>query len=126
MTEEPKLTVFYDGSCPLCTREIGFYKRLGEGAPVDFIDISQSSGAVVAPGLSRADAMKRFHVLRPDGGMSSGGPAFAHLWAALPRLAWIGRVLQRKPFPCLLDGAYTIFLPLRPLLQRLARAVERR
>jgi predicted DCC family thiol-disulfide oxidoreductase YuxK len=125
-TDHRNLTVYYDGSCPLCTREIGLYKRLGETAAVDFVDISQTTEALVAPGLTRDDAMKRFHVMRPDGRLSSGGPAFAHLWAALPRLAAIGRVLQRKPFPCLMDGAYTIFLPLRPILQHLARALDRR
>ena len=61
--------------------------------------------------------MRRFHVMLPDGRISSGGIAFAHLWAALPRLRWLGNLFKRKP--CVIDAAYTVFLPARPLLQRL-------
>ncbi len=119
MTDGTKLTVFFDGSCPLCQKEIGFYRGLNHAEAVAFVDISRTVDAVITPGLLKADAMRRFHVMHPDGRISSGGPAFAHLWSRLPRLRWIGRVLLRKPFPCLLDGAYTLFLPMRPVLQRL-------
>ena len=126
MTEPTKLTVFYDGSCPLCIREIGLYRTLRGADALAFVDISQSPDAIVAPGLSKEAAMRRFHVMRPDGRISSGGPAFAHLWAALPGLRWLGRIFLIKPMPCVLDAAYTIFLPMRPSLQRLARRLVRR
>jgi predicted DCC family thiol-disulfide oxidoreductase YuxK len=126
MTEPHKLTVFYDGSCPLCVREIGLYRSLKGADALAFIDISRCADTIVVPGLSKDAAMRRFHVMRPDGRISSGGPAFAHLWAALPRLRWLGRLFLVKPMPCVLDAAYTIVLPLRPSLQRIARRLFKR
>jgi predicted DCC family thiol-disulfide oxidoreductase YuxK len=126
MTDATKLTVFYDGSCPLCAREIGLYQNLKGADALTFFDISQCPDAQIAPGLSKEAAMRRFHVMHPDGRISSGGPAFAHLWAALPNLRWLGRFFQRKPWPCVLDAAYTVFLPARPFLQRVAQKALKR
>lgn len=119
-TGAPTLTVFYDGSCPLCIREIGFYRRRQGADAVAWVDVSKAQ-ANVAPGLSCSAAMARFHVQRPDGALVSGGRAFAELWAVLPAFAWIGRLFRSGPLGALLDLAYRASLPLRPRLQRLAR-----
>jgi predicted DCC family thiol-disulfide oxidoreductase YuxK len=119
--DTPTLTVFYDGSCPLCTREIGFYRRRQGADAVAWVDVSTAAQADVAPGLSCSAAMARFHVQRPDGALVSGGRAFAELWAVLPAFAWAGRLFRSGPLGALLDLAYRAFLPLRPRLQRLAR-----
>jgi predicted DCC family thiol-disulfide oxidoreductase YuxK len=126
MTDPTRLTVFYDGACPLCMREMGFYRGLQGADALAFVDISQCADGDIVPGLSKDAAMRRFHVMHPDGRISSGGPAFAHLWAALPRLSWLGRFFKAKPWPCVLDAAYTLFLPARPLLQRAARRIFKR
>jgi predicted DCC family thiol-disulfide oxidoreductase YuxK len=112
------LTVFFDGACPLCAREIGLYRRARGAGDINWVDASRSSEAEIAPGLIREDALRRFHVLHADGKLTSGGRAFADLWAALPGLAAIGRQFQRWPLSVLLDGAYRLFLPVRPWLQR--------
>ena len=114
------LTVFYDGSCPLCLREISFYRRAQGAEKLRWIDVSGTEG-VVTEGLSCQQAMQRFHVLEADGRLVQGGAAFATLWAALPRWRWLGVLFLRQPFRTLLNGAYLAFLPIRPHLQRLAR-----
>ena len=53
----PALTVFYDGSCPLCRREIDFYRRRRGAARIDWLDISGLPEGEVAPGLSRCAAL---------------------------------------------------------------------
>ena len=75
----------------------------------------------VAPGLSRADAMRRFHLRTPDGTIVSGGAAFAELWAALPAFSWAGRLGRLPGIRWLLEGAYRVFLPVRPVLQKILR-----
>jgi predicted DCC family thiol-disulfide oxidoreductase YuxK len=116
------LTVFFDGACPLCANEIAFYRRSRGGEDIRWVDASRSTNAEIAPGLRREDALRRFHVLHADGKIASGGRAFADLWAALPGIAWIGRQFQRWPLAVLLEGAYRLFLPIRPWLQRRLKA----
>lgn len=119
--------VFYDGSCPLCSAEIDVYRKCRGADGIDWVDVAaDGSGDTVAPGLSRADALRRFHMRRDDGTMVSGGAAFAELWASLPALARAGRMARRWPFRVLLDGVYRLFLPLRPGLQTLLRRRRQR
>ena len=117
--EAPTLTVFFDGACPLCTKEIAFFGRCRGADQVRWVDVSRATEREVAPGLSREQAIKRFHVLHPDGRITSGGRAFAELWAVFPGWAMVGRASRRGPLAVVLDIAYRLFLPLRPWLQRL-------
>lgn len=116
----PTLTIFYDGACPLCAREIAFYRRRKGAERLRWMDVAQlAPDQDVAPGLARADALARFHVMDAQGKLISGGRAFAEIMARLDGFRIIGRVLRREPLASLLDGAYAVFLPLRPRLQRL-------
>ena len=119
--EADRLTVFYDGACPLCRREIDFYRRRKGAQSLDWVDVSRCAGETAAPGLSKAEAMARFHVKRADGRLASGGLAFAQLWAALPGFRPLGLVLQCPPLAWLAERGYRLFLKLRPRLQALAR-----
>jgi predicted DCC family thiol-disulfide oxidoreductase YuxK len=122
MTTQPdaKTTVFYDGSCPLCRSEIGFYQRQRGADGVSFVDVSACEFALVAPDLSKADAMARFHVRDGDGKLVSGAGAFATLWTVLPTFSLVGRIANLPGIRHGLEAAYRAFLPLRPWLQRRA------
>ena len=119
---QSKPTVYYDGSCPLCSREIGFYQRQQGAADVEWVDVSVCTNAEVAPGLTKDAAMARFHVRAADGHLVSGAAAFATLWLALPSLQLAGRLASLPGIRHGLDAAYVAFLPLRPWMQRRARA----
>jgi predicted DCC family thiol-disulfide oxidoreductase YuxK len=112
------LTVLYDGSCPLCRREIGMYQRTEGGETVAWCDVSLPDAA--QHGLTREAAMARFHVVDADGALKSGAEAFIALWLSLPRWRWLGRIASAPPLPWVLEGMYRAFLPVRPWLQRLA------
>ncbi|MBS28135.1 MAG: DUF393 domain-containing protein [Alphaproteobacteria bacterium] len=119
MDRDLGVTVFFDGACPLCAREIAFYRRRRGGDAIEWFDVSQRDPDAIAPELTRARALGRFHVRTGDGRLVDGGEAFAHLWAALPGFRWLGRVGQRQPFRWCLDRLYDGFLLVRPRLQRL-------
>lgn len=108
-------TVYFDGSCPLCIREIGFYQRQRGADAIDWVDVSDNSFCMTD--LSCTEAMARFHVRDEDGKLYDGGTAFARLWKELPAFKWIGAVLVLPGFRHVLDVAYNLFLPLRPKLQ---------
>ena len=115
----PDLTVFYDGSCPLCQREIAIYRRGDTSASIRWTDISTCSSEALPEGLSRKDALARFHVQRADGALISGAGAFAELWAHTPGFRWVGQMARLPIIQSALDHAYNIFLGWRPALQRL-------
>ena len=118
--------VFFDGSCPLCTTEISTYRKCRGADEIDWVDVAVGGAGArdenIAPGLMRTDAMRRFHMRRADGEIVSGGAAFAELWTALPAFSWAGRIGRQRPVSLLLEGAYRLFLPVRPLLRKLLRS----
>ena len=116
-----KLTVFYDGECPICTREIGFYQTCEGANDIEWQDITQCESSEVYPGLSKENALARFHVLTNDGRLMSGGPAFAQMWRNLPRFRWFGAFFSIPPIAWVLDRIYDFLLLVRPRLQRLFR-----
>ena len=114
----PVLTVFFDGQCPLCRREIGFYQGCRGSDRINWVNVADWATHQSVAGLTKQAALARFHVQTADGQLVNGGTAFAHLWFALPAfriLGWIGKI---APIAWLLDRAYDRFLVLRPFIQR--------
>ena len=122
MAHSEKLTVFYDGACPLCEREIEFYRRRKGAEAIAWVDVSRAADDEVAPGLLKEQALARFHVMKAGGALVSDGRAFAELWAALPAFRLVGRIARTGPLGWILDRVYGVFLRLRPRLQALAGA----
>ena len=102
-------TVFYDGACPLCRREIAHYRRLRVADRLAWVDISNDQATLDAHGLSRQAAMERLHVRDAAGNWQTGAWAFAELWAHLPRYRLLSGLLRRTGALPLLDRAYTLF-----------------
>lgn len=121
--QAPVLTVLYDGSCPLCRREISVYQGLKPFQPIEWRDVSAGGAALPSCG-NRETLMARFHVQQADGSVLSGAKAFLALWATLPGWRWLSK-LGHLPgaTPCL-EWLYRRFLVLRPWLQKKARTME--
>jgi len=113
------VTVWFDGSCPLCSREIALMRRLDRRRSVRFIDIGHSTN--VCP-IDRADLLRRFHAREDDGPVVSGAAAFAALWRAIPLLRPLGLAARNKLTLRALERLYRLFLRLRPEPPALAAA----
>ncbi len=107
--------VFYDGGCPVCRREMDTYRGMAGADRVCWTDLTSDA---VPEGADREAMMARMHVRRADGSMATGAAAFVATWRAMPRLAWLGRLLDRQPFLIVLEGLYRLHLRLRPLWRR--------
>ena len=111
------IEVYYDGSCPLCRREIDWYRQRGTKAA--FHDISQAAN--LPADLDFQKAMARLHIRDMQGQLRDGAAAFAGLWAATPGLGWLGSIAQFKPITLCLEAMYRLFLKIRPQMQWLFR-----
>ncbi|HEU0066496.1 MAG TPA: DUF393 domain-containing protein [Sphingomonas sp.] len=124
------LTVWHDGACPLCRREIALVRRLDRRGAITFVDVSDpASGCVSDPAsgcpIDRDALLARFHALE-DGRMLSGAAAFAAMWRAIPRLRPFGLAARNPLVLAALERTYRLLLRARPGLQALALRLERR
>ena len=109
------LTVYYDGGCPICSREIAAYQRMDQTGACRWVDITTAGGEQLGIDLSREQAMERFHVRRADGTLVSGARGFIEIWQRIERTRQLGRIAGRGPIPSVLEIGYRGFLQLRRL-----------
>ena len=107
--KESGLTVFFDGGCPLCSREIAHYRRLKPLGLIDWIDVSMPNVDLTAYGIDQEQAMRRFHVLDSQGCLHTGAGGFVALWTQLPGYRWISRVAINFGLVRLMDRFYQKF-----------------
>lgn len=106
-TDRP--VVFYDGACPMCSREIAHYRRLRGAGNVHWLDISKNRGVLPRYGLDYAQVMRRFHVLAPDGQFHQGAYGFVYLWSFIRPYHLLGRLISGLRLTGLLDRGYQRF-----------------
>jgi predicted DCC family thiol-disulfide oxidoreductase YuxK len=111
-------SVLYDGSCPICSREIAKYKKGDPLGQICWLDVS-SANFVAPMGPSQEALMQRFHVIRPDGSIVSGAAAFVHVWEQLPSWRNLARLGRIPGMLNLMEFGYEMFLYFRPKLQRI-------
>ncbi len=112
-----RLTVWFDGGCPLCTREIAMMRRLDRKGRIDFVDVTRPGTGCP---IDRRLLLERFHA-RENGRMLSGAAAFAAMWRAIPMLRPFGLIARNRIVLWGLEALYVRFLRVRPTLQRWAR-----
>ena len=77
------LTVFYDGACGVCSKEMKHYRKIDDQR-VRFVDIAAVDFNAEGYGRSRDDFQRELHVCDADGCFYTGVEAFRKLWQALP------------------------------------------
>ena len=79
------ITVFYDGKCGLCRKEIHHYRNIAPEGIFLWQDVTDSDYNPVQEGLSVADGLKLLHAKDADGHMHIGVDAFILIWKQLKR-----------------------------------------
>lgn len=98
--------ILYNDRCPICRAEIAHYRAraAASGAPLLFEDLNTAD--LGGWQLSPDQAKRRMHAALPDGRIISGIPAFAAIWAALPGMGWMARLVMLPVIRPLADLAY--------------------
>ena len=95
-----KLTMFYDGLCPLCQAEILFLSQRNQAGLLSFVDINSSQYSPERVGISCDQALASMCAQYDDGELLEGVEVFsaAYRRANLPKLAWLFSRPSLKPF----------------------------
>jgi predicted DCC family thiol-disulfide oxidoreductase YuxK len=104
----PKLTLFYDGACPLCQAEILFLSGRNHANLLEFIDINSEKYDPLKVGVSCEQALAAMYGQYADGTLINGPAVFpeAYRRANLPTLAWL---FSRKTVQPALQMGYQFF-----------------
>lgn len=107
--ERKRLTVYYDGACPICVKDRQNYERLAgkRGDDVEWFDITGKDAELCEIGIDPQKALTELHVKDENQNIRSELDAYILLMSKVPLL---------KPL------AWVIGLPLvRPLLSHVYR-----
>lgn len=113
----PRLIVYYDGLCPLCSREIDHYRLKAPAGQVSFVDISTPDFFATEHGLDPVAVQKHLHV-RLDGRVATGVDAFFAIWEVIPGFRWLRTFLSLPGVNWLARLFYELFAVVRPLLPK--------
>ena len=113
-----KLILFYDGSCPLCTKEILLLKKYDTENEIQFEDITLEnfSGRFSHIDLAKADAI--IHGQLPDGKVITGMDVTFLAWEIVNRNKWLG-LLKLPLLRPITDWCYLFFAKHRRRITRL-------
>jgi predicted DCC family thiol-disulfide oxidoreductase YuxK len=112
-----KLTLFYDGACPLCQAEILFLSGRNQVGLLNFVDINSKAYDPLKVGVSCEEALAAMYGQYADGTLINGVTVFpeAYRRADLPTLAWI---FSRKSMQPVLKMGYRFFAKNRHAISR--------
>ena len=120
-----KLTIFFDGGCPLCKREVDFLQSRNQKGYLNFIDINTSDFYVnLKYGITYKEAMERIHALKSDGSVIKDIKVFQEAYDLID-LGWIYAPTKIPIFDKFIEFIYRIWakyrlkLTFRPSIEKL-------
>lgn len=108
-----KLTLLYDGLCPMCKVEMSILRRRDRKDRLAFVDIAAPDFDPAAFGLTIEQLIGSMHARTPDGTIIRGPDVFI---AAYRAVGWnaLAAFLAFKPTRPIVDLAYGVFAWVRP------------
>lgn len=86
------ITVYYDGGCPICQKEISHYQGLIKTRAINWLDISKGCKELTQLGITQKQALSSLHVSDNFGNVYTGVDSFIQIWLSLKRYQIIGRL----------------------------------
>jgi predicted DCC family thiol-disulfide oxidoreductase YuxK len=118
----PRVTIWFDGDCPLCVAEISLIRRLdAKNGRLAFVDLTGDGSCP----LDRSDMLAKFHAQEAGKDVVVGAAAFGAMWRQVTPFQPLGWLTLFPPALWLLNILYIQFLRVRPHLQSLARKRQR-
>lgn len=120
----PKRTIYYDGLCMLCSREIDMFQALVKDGSLAYVDISLPDFDPAAHGVDPVAVNRHMHVRDDDTGrMLIGVDALAGMWECVPGFRWLAWLARLPVLRQISEAGYEVFAWVRPKLPKRKRAL---
>ena len=107
------LTVYYDGKCGLCRREIEYYKRVAPPGEFLWQDIANDPASLADLDVSQADALRRLHARDTAGTVYVGVAAFIAIWQGLNYWKYLALIFKLPLLKAIASVVYDRFADYR-------------
>ena len=107
------LTVYYDGKCGLCRREIEYYKRVAPPGGFLWRDIANDPNSLADLDVSQADALRRLHARDAAGTVYVGVAAFIAIWQGLNYWKYLALIFKLPLLEAIASVVYDRFADYR-------------
>ena len=74
------ISVFFDGKCNLCSKEIDYYQRIAPKNTFNWVDITKTPGELDKFEIKLSDGLRLMHVADSNGNIFTGVDAFIIMW----------------------------------------------
>lgn len=101
------LTIFYDGTCPLCRKEMDALRLYDEGEQLVLVDIN-SDAFSAHPDIDPQKAMTILHAKDDTGSVLLGLDVTAAAWKAVGKKPWV-QCLRWPVIRWFADWSYILF-----------------
>lgn len=101
-------TIFFDGNCPLCLKEINQLKKRDVEGKLGFEDINAIGFAARYPDLDWQALNDRIHAIDEQGQVLTGLDVTHRAWS-LVGVGWLYAPLRWPIIRVVADGAYKLF-----------------
>ena len=116
------ITVFYDGKCGLCSKEINHYRKIAPDGVFDWQDITAYPDGLKKEGITLSQGLKLLHVKDNSGKMHTGAHAFIVIWRQLGRWRLLALIVSLPLIRQIANFVYRIFACWR--FKRLAHCMQ--
>ena len=103
------ISVFYDGKCGLCSKEINHYRKIAPDGIFDWQDITKSDDSLKKLGITLSEGLKLLHARDNHRKIHVGLDAFILIWKQLKRWRLLAALVSLPVIRQIADLAYRSF-----------------
>ena len=103
------ITVYFDGACNYCSKEISYYKTVSSTEEFRWIDVAANPDALIDFNITQAEALLFLHAVDEKKKVHIGAEAFALIWKNLRYWKLLGHLVSLPILKIVLRYIYEIF-----------------
>ena len=84
------ISVFFDGKCNLCSKEINYYRRIAPKNTFNWVDITKNPDELDRFEIKLSDGLRLMHVADSRGNIFTGVDAFIIMWKQIKYWKFLG------------------------------------